>query len=483
MNLVKKKENDNNKKKSLIIKKIIKKINPNNLNIKSNINNNIINNKDCKYISNKNNNDNLHNLNNSKNKESKINDNNNLKTIIVKNVSSKDKKVNIFIKYYEWNNEKYSHNIINSSFHIISTDSITMLNTTTKIINKNNNRYLKEILSSIIEEDEKSKVNPSINNSNSAISEEDKEKHKSNNNKKCKMDKKSFRNHLIIYLTNILQNIYDDNKKTILYLFMRNFKKIQNQLYFKNSLNQYNSLINNEEKETNIYINISNNNESIMIKSNGRNEAELSNEKTYKQKNNINKKQFFYTIDNSLYSRINNQKNILIGSILFKDFEIKDDDYNCIKPKKKSFSSNSINQIKKNGSIKNLYINEKKFEKIIIQINNKKNINYYFKYWKSIKNINKYNDNGNKNFDNGMNNEDIEKGNKYINNNENGVRSDDFNSTNIVKHVDNGIDVEYQEIKNKNIGTINKILINKKDKIHKNIYKMRNSLIKFILKK
>ena len=377
------KENNNNNKNSLIIKKIIKRIKPNNLNIKSNNNKNGYNSIDLKNIKMRNKHENLNNINKSRNKESKKNDNNNLKSIITKSFISKDKKLNIFIKYYELNNEKFYNNIFNSSFSIIPTDSITFLNATTK--NRNNNRYLKEILSSIIEEDEKSKANPSINNSNSAISEEDIEKHKSNHEKKYDLNKKSFTNNLIIYLTNILQNLYDDNKKMILYLFMRNLKKIQNQLYLKNSLNQYNYMINNGEKENNVYNKISNNNENIMIKSNGRNEAKLNNEKRYKERNNINNRQFFYTIDNSLYSKINNQKNILIGSLLFKDFEIKDDNEYLIKPKKKSFSSSSINQINKTASIRNEF-NKKIFEKIIIDINNKKNINYYFKYWKNIMN-------------------------------------------------------------------------------------------------
>ena len=356
-----------------------------------------------------NNNDNTNNLNNSKIKENKIKENKIKRSIISKVFSSNDKKLNICLNYYEYNYEKFSNNYkFNSSLSIIFNDSITLLNT--KITIKNNNKkYLQVKLNSIKEEDEKSKINPSINNSNSFVSEENTQKYKSYENKKYNLKKYSINPNLVIYLTKILENLYDDNRKMILYPFMRNLKKIQSQSYLKNSLYQYNSTINNEDKENSIYNNINKNKENHMIKSNGKKETELSNEISDMEKNH------FFTPDNSLLDgKINNQKNMLIGSLLFKDFEIKDDDYNWIKTKKKSFSSSYINQISNNGSEKKEINNKNLLGNIIIEINNKKIINYYYKYWKQIKNIN-YNDNRNKNIENGMNNEDIKKENNNIN--------------------------------------------------------------------
>ena len=355
------------------------------------------------------NNDNINNLNNSKIKENKRKENKIKRSIISKDFSSNDKKLNICLNYYEYNYEKFSNNYkFNSSLSIIFNDSITLLNT--KITIKNNNKnYLKVKLNSIKEEDEKSKINPSINNSNSFVSEENTQKYKSYENKKNNLKKYSINPNLVIYLTKILENLYDDNRKMILYPFMRNLKKIQSQSYLKNSLYQYNSTIINEDKENSIYNNINKNKENYMIKTNGKKETELSNEISDMEKNH------FFTPDNSLLDgKINNQKNMLIGSLLFKDFEIKDDDYNWIKTKKKSFSSSYINQISNNGSEKKEINNKNLLGNIIIEINNKKIINYYYKYWKQIKNIN-YNDNRNKNIENGMNNEDIKKENNNIN--------------------------------------------------------------------
>ena len=356
-----------------------------------------------------NNNDNTNYLNNSKIKQNKIKDNKNIRAIISKVFSSNDKKLNICLNYYEYNYEQfYNNNKFNSSLRIIFNDSITLLNTTITIKNNNKN-YLQVKLNSIKEEDEKSKINPSINNSNSFISEENTQKYKSYENKKYNLKKYSINPNLVIYLTKILENLYDDNRKMILYPFMRNLKKIQSQSYLKNSLYQYNSTIINEDKENSIYNNINKNKENYMIKTNGKKETELSNEISDMEKNH------FFTPDNSLLDgKINNQKNMLIGSLLFKDFEIKDDDYNWIKTKKKSFSSSYINQISNNGSEKKEINNKNLLGNIIIEINNKKIINYYYKYWKQIKNIN-YNDNRNKNIENGMNNEDIKKENNNIN--------------------------------------------------------------------
>ena len=103
-----------------------------------------------------------------------------IRSIIVKDVSSKDRLLNVYIKYYEY---KFylKNNHFTGTLATISNESITFLSA---IKNKNskaneNNKYFHQILSSIIEEDEKSKANPSLNNS--VTSEEDSEKNDTSN--------------------------------------------------------------------------------------------------------------------------------------------------------------------------------------------------------------------------------------------------------------------------------------------------------------
>ena len=90
---------------------------------------------------------------------------------------------------------------------------------------------------------------------------------------------------------------------------------------------------------------------------NGKDEVEINN----KDRNNSSKKIYFYTADNSfleLNKDHKNKDNILIGSLSFKDFEIKDED-EIIKPKK-HLSSSSLNKVKINGSKLSYEISEKR---------------------------------------------------------------------------------------------------------------------------
>ena len=171
------------------------------------------------------------------------------RAIIVKDARSQDNSLNVFIKYYDSNLQRALNNYrYKQSLSVVSTDSISLINPNYTNNNKNrsssNNKYLQQILTSIIEEDEKSKMNPSVNNSYSIVSENDSDKNDTNNvNTNINIHGENnniFMNNVVIYLTNILQNYYDDNRKMILYLFMRNLKRIQNKLYLQNSLIQYN---------------------------------------------------------------------------------------------------------------------------------------------------------------------------------------------------------------------------------------------------
>ena len=472
---------------NLLCKKIVKRKKPNNMNdnnlLNNYQNNNIIienkvlnNNNDSKkenYEKKVKNTEIVNLLNdNLEHKEPEINNTCEIiRSIIVKDVSSKDKLLNVFIKYYESNFKNFNlinHNQNKYSLVVISNESIMLLSATkNKNSKKNkNNKYLHQILSSIIEEDEKSKANPSLNNSNSVISEEDSEKNntktdnKSNNNT-------NFTRNIVIYLTNILQNLLDDNIKTVLYSFMKNLKKIQNKLYLKNSLIEYNSLFKNISKENvnnNSNDNDSYKNKNQIITCNGGNEfeveVELNNTNNGEEKNNSFNNICCYTADNSLFD--DNKKNILIGSLFFKDFEIKDEDYD-FKPKK-YFSSSSIKQIKNNGNETNIY-NENKLKNLIIEIDNKRLKNSFY-FWKNGKIDNNFEINGS--IDNGMNiSERNNEKNKVYNILE--MNIDDFNRA---------------KIKNKNNEIKKEIILdNKNDEMENNIHKFKNFLISYLLKK
>ena len=83
-----------------------------------------------------------------------------------------------------------------------------------------------KILSSTIEEEEKSKVAGSGNNS--IISEED----------NCNGNYSHFYIQSIKYVTNFLQSILDDKKKDIFFQFFKTLKRIKNEAFLKGLINQ-----------------------------------------------------------------------------------------------------------------------------------------------------------------------------------------------------------------------------------------------------
>ena len=173
------------------------------------------------------------------------------------------------------------------------------------------------------------------------------------------------------------------------------------------------------------------NDENQLITCNGGNEVELNKMSKIEEKNNNSSNNiFFYTADNSLLEdKLNNKKNILIGSLLFKDFEIKDEEYDIIKPKK-YFSSSSINQIKNNGTEKNL-INKNILRNLMVEIDNKK-VEKCFHFWKkTIKNNINYEINGS--IDNGMN---ISERNLEQNKLSNILNNNDFKGINEIQFLD-----------------------------------------------
>ena len=215
------------------------------------INNNNINNENMNENIDENNNDNVNNndVNNDNNELIGSNGNNNvnddteesddnIREIIVKDVSTKDRRLNVFIKYVElnqWNILKNTFNNNDFLLNLFHTDSIYFPALYPKKTNNyysnnfygshNNKMKLHSILSSIIEEEEKSKAAGSVNNS--IISDEENYKNGNHNSMQ-----------IVKYVTNYLQNFLDDKKKDKYFQFFKILKRIKNESFLKGLLNQ-----------------------------------------------------------------------------------------------------------------------------------------------------------------------------------------------------------------------------------------------------
>ena len=192
-----------------------------------------------------------------------------LKEIIIKDVSSSDKRLNVFIKYkyieipnmnkifqrksiyYNINLLKYFHIdsfYIPASYQKLIPSNIYYKNYClgNKILNSNKMKFNK-ILSSIIEEEEKSKAAGSVNNSLSS----DEETNKNNYS--------HYFIQSIKYISNLLQSIFDDKKKDSFNKFFKILKKIKNEAFLQGIINEKNSetlnKTKNEEKENKEEIN------------------------------------------------------------------------------------------------------------------------------------------------------------------------------------------------------------------------------------
>ena len=135
--------------------------------------------------------------------------------IIVKNVHTRDKKLNVFIKYIKLKNYKSNKSFKEKLFYY-QTDSFSLFNKNIKkeniFISRNNHLIRNNNINA-------NQLNRSIeetinNNSNS---------YEDDNNK-------------IKYLINFLENIFTDNKKTILYIFWKNLRKIRTNYILQNSM-------------------------------------------------------------------------------------------------------------------------------------------------------------------------------------------------------------------------------------------------------
>ena len=185
----------------------------------------------------------LKEMKNNKNNGMSNNNKEIIKEIIVKDVSTKDKRLNVFIKYVSSNkslkaiekqkkiNSKYNNgyllrptSIINFNILASRISNKNISNKTNFYLNNFNKNKLGKILTAIIEEEERSRAPNSINNS---IISDDNNKNYNN-----------YFNQSVKYITNYLQNILDDKKRGYAYDFIKILKKIKNNSFLNNLITQ-----------------------------------------------------------------------------------------------------------------------------------------------------------------------------------------------------------------------------------------------------
>ena len=404
--------NENNIKENFKIKnkdydngnnEIRKDINENNIEVdennneESNINDNNDNNEN-----NTNNNDRneMSNGNNVVNEDTDESEENVIKEIIVKDVSTRDKRLNVFIKYIEMQGQKNNSTTFSNNhlLCLLQTDSIYLpasrernyYNNSYYYRNpdeRNNKLKFQKILSSIIEEEEKSKAAGSVNNS--SISEEE-------------IYKNGNFTHFFIqsvkYLTSYLQSVFDDKRKDLCFYFFKTLKKIKNEAFLKGLMNQkkfqaFNRLKEEEENENNtsgdviLYKVNDNFNADINYfgsKSNDRKDIRIMRNKNTKNENN-----------NKNGKDKNEQHNLKIDEEEIEFEEKYDtannfclfDDYNLniiMKNMNLSIDNSCLRESKNKNNLSFSYFKEKKERKMNI-----KNKNYQ-KLKKVIENIEEY---------------------------------------------------------------------------------------------
>ena len=162
--------------------------------------------------------------------------------IIVKDVSTRDRRINVFIKYIEYHNYNFINRKAKKTLLILfQSDSIyipsaypaknNLYQNNSKCYknmnDKNHHKNMNKILSSIIEEEEKSKAAGSMNNS---INSE--EENLKNGNYTY------FFIQSIKYFIDFLQSIFNDKKKTYYFQFFKLLKKIKNDSFLKGLISQ-----------------------------------------------------------------------------------------------------------------------------------------------------------------------------------------------------------------------------------------------------
>ena len=397
----KEKENNENKNNKENNKNNINNNNENNTNENENENNNENNNTETITITNNNDNNDyiaISNDNNIINDDTDESDDNITKEIIVKDVSTRDKRLNVFIKYVELS----EFNTINNEFsdlHLFNpfqTDSIYFpslyqrhnRNYYEKYYygnqnGKNNKLKLHQILSSIIEEEEKSKAAGSINNS--LLSEES---NKNGNNYS------HFFIQSVKYVSNYLQSIFDDKKKDIYFQFLKILKKIKNESFLRGLINQkkYQTLnkLKEEEKESKTE---ENNSEDIILYND--NDISTINKKKKESENNIKREN-----SESVKNDEDNSANKISEISNKKYFS---ENLNKLKRNKSVYplehidieTNKSISYFDVNKEKMNIIIYYNKLKQIVENIEEYKNwklIETFFKFWKKGKNEKKENE-------------------------------------------------------------------------------------------
>ena len=384
-------------------------INDNNENINTN-------NNDCNEMS---------NGNNVINEDTDESEENVIKEIIVKDVSTRDKRLNVFIKYIEMQGLKKNSNKVtnNHLLCLLQTDSIYLPASIQRKYygnnyycrnpdEKSNKLKFQKILCSIIEEEEKSKAAGSVNNS--SISEEE-------------IIKNGNFTHFYIqsvkYLTSYLQSIFDDKKKDTCFHFFKTLRKIKNDAFLKGLINQkkfqtFNKLNDEEENENNtsgdvILYNVndnfnvdinyfgskSNDRRDISIARNRTKMNEIDNnncQKNGKEKNeekNLKIEEEEIDLEEKYDSANNfcllNDENL---NKIMKNMNLSVD--NSDKKDSKNKNNSSFSYFKEEKERKMSYKNKKNYQKLkklienLEEFNNLRIIENIFKKWKQIKDEN-----------------------------------------------------------------------------------------------
>jgi len=412
----------------------------------------------------------------------------NIEEIIVKNVGTEDKRLHVFIKYIILENfgrnkkDRLLSKLLNmenkikykyfdqNKFIENHTDSISIIKSNNKNIyiknskklNDNKNNKYKELTSRGKEESKNEKEN--IDNSEEEL----------NNNCDINDEVKNSIN----YLISLLQNVYDDNKKSILYNFFKNLKKIKtNSLLYKVKNLKSDLNINNvKDMKRNLKIrdkifqnNINSRNmENMREASEDKDKNGYNTQEMHMDKNNMN-----ININNE--DKINNKKESLMGSIR----ELKEE---AIKIRKKKSERNIVdkdkdNSIKEIDEIKeNQKLNESKtIEEEKDDIRKKK----LAKLGKLFNNLNQENNIINaikEQFLDWTSKNDFPKNRKFGNRN-----IDDNQTTNKVKNKEYGVKTFNKRFKfNKDVYIENETEINENFKRKLKIF--RNKLIYYSIK-
>ena len=262
------------------------------------------------------------------------------------------------------------------------------------------NSKLQKILSSIIEEEQKSQAAGSVNNS--IISEEE----------ICKNGNYShFFIQSVKYVTNFLQSVINDKKKDLSFQFFKILKRIKNEAFLKGLMSQKNfqsvsKLKDDEENENNtsgeiILYNV-NDNFNVDINYFGSKSNDRKDISDLRNKNTKNKKEKKQKNNNSDKKENKDNSNIIFDG---------DDDDNIITIDKKYSSANNfylpkdedlkVNKERLNLSMDNYKVNEKdkiknnetekknkilkKVIKHIDEYNKLSIISKYFKQWEEFK--------------------------------------------------------------------------------------------------